>query len=265
MPKDEHSLMIQASQNVLLVFDNVSGMKWDMSDALCALSTGSGFSTRRFYTDDDARIFQFCRPFVLNGIGGYANRPDLLERAINLKLQPIPQGQRRSEHDIWTEFRQNHGKWLGCLLDIIVVALRRYDEVKAPTTIRMADAARWLVAAEPATSFSEGTFIKVLKGSQDELVVDRILDLPLTQALLELVRHTPFEGTMGELHKKITRDHDFRRPLPKTSAHLSTELKRVRPGLELIGLHVTIIKKKDRKGRMVRVTADEYEPVRQDV
>jgi hypothetical protein len=44
------------SHYALLVFDNVSGMKWDMSDALCALSTGSGFSTRKYYTDDEARV-----------------------------------------------------------------------------------------------------------------------------------------------------------------------------------------------------------------
>ena len=54
--------MIQASENALLVFDNASSMKWDMSDALCSLATGSGFSTRKLWTNDDSQTFKRCRP-----------------------------------------------------------------------------------------------------------------------------------------------------------------------------------------------------------
>jgi hypothetical protein len=259
LPRDEHNLMIQASQNALLVFDNVSGVKWDISDALCSLSTGSGFSTRKFYTDDDARIFQLCRPYVLNGIGEYASRPDLLERSISLKLPPIPPGNRRTEQNIWDHFQQNHARWLGRLLDIVVIALRQYEKVEAPTSIRMADAARWLTAAEPATGLPKGTFILTLQGAQHSLMADRIANQPLTQALLNVVKFNQFEGTIGELHDRLTNDTKHGRALPeKTAAHLSSALARARPALETIGIHISF-GKRTRKGRMITITADEYE------
>ena len=84
LPKTEQDLMIQASENALLVYDNASGLKWDMSDALCTLSTGGGFSTRKLYTDTETIVLNYCRPFVINGIGDFASRPDLLERAIQI-------------------------------------------------------------------------------------------------------------------------------------------------------------------------------------
>jgi hypothetical protein len=265
LPRDEQNLMIQASQNALLVFDNVSGMKFDISDALCSLSTGSGFSTRKFYTDDDSRIFQLCRPYILNGVAEYASRPDLLERSISLKLPPISPGNRRTEKDIWGHFQRNHAQWFGCLLDIIVVALREYDKVEAPTSIRMADAARWLTAAEPAAGLPKGTFITALQGSQQSLMAERITNQPVTQALLNVLKYGPFEGTIGELHEKLIHDTKHGRALPeKTAAHLSGALTRSRPALETIGIHINF-GKRTRKGRMITITADEYEKQRDDI
>jgi hypothetical protein len=51
MPESERDLMILAKDNHLLVFDNISGMRGDMSDGLCCLSTGGGFSTRKLYAN----------------------------------------------------------------------------------------------------------------------------------------------------------------------------------------------------------------------
>lgn len=107
LPKEEHTLAIHASQHFLLVYDNASSVRWDISDALCTLSTGGGFSTRRFYTDDETRTFRNVRPVVINGIGEFADRHDLLDRAIPLKLPPMPEGARRLERDIDREFEEN--------------------------------------------------------------------------------------------------------------------------------------------------------------
>src|SRR5438552_51284 len=97
LPSSDRDLMIQAKDNYLLIYDNVSGMKNDISDALCTLATGGGVATRRLYTDDELQIFNHCRPFVINGIGEFANRPDLVERSIVVILSSMPRGQRRTE------------------------------------------------------------------------------------------------------------------------------------------------------------------------
>ena len=44
-PRSEHDLFIEAAHSHLLAYDNVSAMPPWLSDALCRLSTGGGFST----------------------------------------------------------------------------------------------------------------------------------------------------------------------------------------------------------------------------
>ena len=45
-PRDERDLMIRARNGWVLAFDNLSKLPDWLSDALCRLSTGGGFSTR---------------------------------------------------------------------------------------------------------------------------------------------------------------------------------------------------------------------------
>jgi hypothetical protein len=59
--------MIQAKEYHLLVYDNASGMKGDISDALCTLATGGGLATRKLYSDDELQVFTASRPFIING------------------------------------------------------------------------------------------------------------------------------------------------------------------------------------------------------
>lgn len=82
MPDTVRDLMVQAKEFRLLNFDNASHITNEMSDALCTLSTGGGIGVRALYTDGDLNVLSYSRPIVMNGISGYASRPDLLERAI---------------------------------------------------------------------------------------------------------------------------------------------------------------------------------------
>ena len=51
LPDNAQDLMIIASHRHVVVFDNLSGVKNDMSDALAALATKAGFEKRQLYTD----------------------------------------------------------------------------------------------------------------------------------------------------------------------------------------------------------------------
>ena len=44
--------MIITNHSLVVIFDNLSGIKGEMSDALAALSTKAGFRTRQLYTDE---------------------------------------------------------------------------------------------------------------------------------------------------------------------------------------------------------------------
>lgn len=95
LPRDDRDLFIAANNGHLLVFDNVSGLPYWLSDTFCRLSTGGGFATRQLYTDSEEVLFDAVRPIVLNGIEDMISRPDLADRAIFLSLEPIREARRR--------------------------------------------------------------------------------------------------------------------------------------------------------------------------
>ncbi len=257
MPDNERDLMIQAKDAFILLFDNISGMKGNLSDALCCLATGGGFSTRKLYTDDEQQIFSEYRPFICNGISGIATRPDLLERSVSVKLRPMPQDQRKSEREIRSRFREMQPHLLDKLFRITACALKNFESVETPNNVRMADAAQWLVAAESETGLPSGTLLSALEESQNEIVAERMAADPLAVALQKLVETAPFDGLMGDLFMQLenitkTRDRSF----PPTAAHLSRALDRLRPALVKTGISVEF-GPKIRSGKTIRVWLSE--------
>jgi hypothetical protein len=103
-PGELRDLAVAARNGWLLAFDNVSTIPVWMSDALCGLATGGGFSTRELYSDSDEMIFDAMRPVILNGIGDIVTRPNLLDRSIVLQLPVIPEKKRKQEEELDREY-----------------------------------------------------------------------------------------------------------------------------------------------------------------
>ena len=101
-----------------------------MSDALCRLATGGAFATRKLYTDDEEATLKAENPMILNGIGAFAVRPDLIDRSVFVKLSRIGPGKRRLKREIMSAFEALHPEILGALLDAVVTGLQRRDAVK---------------------------------------------------------------------------------------------------------------------------------------
>lgn len=257
MPRSERDLMIQAGEHAILIFDNASNLKWDMSDALCSLATGASFATRKLYSDADLATFTYSRPVGINGIGDVAHRPDLLERSIRLHLPAMKSGQRRTESELWAKFERILPGVLGALYDVIAIALRNLPSFEPPTTVRMADPMHWIVAAEPALGVEPGTMLRLFEDNQRTLLVDQALNDPVILRLLKTLKRNDmhFEGTMGELHEELVGVE-----LPKdryslgTPAHLSTALERLQPAMRKIGI-IYEPGPRTRRGRLVEVRA----------
>ena len=99
-PKDERDLIISANNNLILAFDNLSGLPPAMADAVCRLSTGAGYAIRALYSDDEENIFAGRRSIIINGIEDLAGRADLLDRCITIQLPAIPDDERKNEADL---------------------------------------------------------------------------------------------------------------------------------------------------------------------
>jgi Holliday junction resolvasome RuvABC ATP-dependent DNA helicase subunit len=67
-PRDINELIQQLSHNHVAYLDNISNIKEWYSDQLCRAVTGSGFSKRQLWTDDDDIIYSFKRCIGFNSI-----------------------------------------------------------------------------------------------------------------------------------------------------------------------------------------------------
>jgi hypothetical protein len=261
LPDAERDIMIQAKDHHLIVYDNASGMRGNISDALCSLATGGGLGVRKLYTDDELHVLTASRPFIVNGISDIASRPDLLERAIMITLRPMPEGARKGSAKIAAEFEGMLPELLGEVCDGIATALSRETSVTPPTTVRMADCALWLVAAEPGLGFEEGTLLKAVTQSQSELMAERIANNTVTLSLREFLRTKggSFEGLVGPLFESLIGRVSHRdRFFPATPQHLSRELVRLKPALKLVGIFVEL-GPKTREGRLIRLWVEGHE------
>ena len=253
LPRDPRDLMIAATNGQLLAFDNVSKVPVWLSDTLCSLSTGGGYSARQLFSDDGEMIFDVMRPVILNGITDIATRPDLLDRSIILSLPSIPVTDRMEEEDLCRRFEEARPGILGGLLDAVVVGLQNRNSVEMPFKPRMADFAKWASAAEPAHS-QEKIFLKAYTGNRanvnDVAIEASVVGLPI---LAYMENKDRWDGTVGELLEALG-DHvdEATRKMKSwpTSRGFSSELKRLAPNLRQRGINV-IDGKKSNKGRQI--------------
>jgi len=244
-PRELRDLAIAASNGWVLAFDNMSHIPEWLSDALCRLSTGSGFSTRELYSDSDEKIFESKRPVILNGISDMVTRSDLLDRSIIIQLPIIDEGKRKQEADLNKEFERLRPGILGALLDVAVHAVAKHPTTKLTSLPRMADFATWAVAAEPAHHRGEAIFLKAYTGNRaawDSVAIDASVVGPPILQLME--RAACWEGVFGDLldalNAIVSQQFQKSREWPKSARAISGELRRIAPNLRAIGIQVTI-------------------------
>lgn len=150
--KNEAELARLANMHILLFFDNLSRLSWDMSDDICRLVTGDGFSKRKLYTDNDEIVYSFKRALMMNGIASFVSRADLLDRSVILNVNRIPEEDRKSEKELWAEFDELKPQLLGALFTIVSHGLKKLPSVKVDKLPRMADFAKWGYAVNNSVS-----------------------------------------------------------------------------------------------------------------
>lgn len=263
-PKEPRDLMIAALNSHVIAYDNLSVVPDWLSDALCVLSTGGGFSTRELFSDLDETLFSAERPILLNGINDVVTRPDLLDRALVVSLEPIPDENRRSELDLDATFARLHPAILAALLDAVAVALRYESTTALDRLPRMADFATWIVAASPALGWTPDEFLKAYRENQKE-ALDSALD---GDVIVDVIKALPFGngfwcGELKDLFALIP-DHEHK---PKSPRGLRSALRRRAPALRSLGFTMTFAREHVRTLTITRTDAtpslpmsEAYEP-----
>jgi hypothetical protein len=232
--------MSAANNSWCLAYDNLSHVPSWLSDNFCRLSTGGGFATRELYTDQDEVIFDSQRPLLLTSIDEIATRSDLLDRCLIIWLPTIPEDQRRSEAELFEEFRKVRPQFLGALLDALAVGLQRLPSIKLPSLPRMADFAVWATAAETAFGWPSGTFISAYQGNRESANEVALEASVIARPLLDLLEaEGEWTGSSSELLKVLEQrqDDQAHKPSgwPKNPRSLSGHLKRLAPNLREAG------------------------------
>jgi len=242
-PRDERDLAITASNNWMIVFDNLSGVSIKMSDALCRLATGGGFSTRQLYTDEEEMLFSSTRPTILNGIDSVVSRNDLADRSIFVNLPAISETERITEKGLMAEFEKDRPYILAGLFDATSTALRNFENVELEAVPRMADFATWVAAAEPALPWAEGEFLKAYVGNIAAAVETALASDPVGAEIQTLMAdRKQWHGTLSKLletlEESVGEKQTRLRIWPKTPHHLSRKLTRLASFLRRTGLEV---------------------------
>lgn len=241
-PKSKHDLIVAADNSWIMAFDNLSFLTQEMSDALCCLATGSGFTARKLFTDRDEAVFSFCRPIITTAIEDVATRGDLLDRSLLIHCPVIEPGQRRSYHALKKSFEDDLPLILGGALDIVAAAQQRFRHVKEHGLPRMADWARFGIAVEQALGEEEGSFLRAYESNISVGQHTALENSPVLAALLEAIKPgCSFDGKASDLLELLAPaalvNKDVRR-FPKIPSQLSNQLRRLAPVLPAIGLSV---------------------------
>ena len=241
-PRDQHDLMIAASNGRLVCYDNLSTIPYWLSDALCRLSTGGGMSCRKLYSDNEETLFFACLPILINGIDSLTERSDLISRVVRITLPTLDRSKCKQPSILWEEFERARPRILGALLDAVSCALKNFDSVELPELPRMADFAVWTVAAAPALGFEGEDFLRAYnqnRADDVEIALDGSIVAPVLRAWI--AERGSWSGTASDLLELLTQKADNtanRKGWPSKANSLSGQLKRLAPNFRAVGIEI---------------------------
>ena len=254
LPAKAKDLAIGLQNRHLVAFDNLRCISPALSDALCTAATGGAVTDRKLYTDDDQHVIPLHGAILLNGIYAFIEQPDLAQRCLPLRLEPLPEGNRKSEDELRRELEADMPTILRGLFDLIAKILVHLPDAKVTNPQRMIEFVRWLAAMELAIGAPVGTlqneYAKVLNDGQ----LDALLDNSLGSAVIEFavtLDQGAWSGTPAELLAKLNqlKAYGLQRPprdWPDNEIALSKRLAPLQTALMTQGVQVQFKRGKHR-------------------
>lgn len=258
--------MQKLSHNYVAYFDNVSHIRDWISDELCKAVTGSGFSKRQLYTDDDDIIYNFKRCLGFNGINLAATRADLLDRGLVIELAPIAKDKRCKINEIWAKFYEMRPQVLGYLLDTLVKALKslRDQPIDLKEHPRMADWAEISEAISRAIGNRPEAFLDAYYKNIGIQTQEAIAANPIAVCISGFMAdRSVWEGTYGSLLQELEKVADEQNIntskmeiWPRSPSILSRRITEATTNLREVGIKVERLNDKRTNTRYVVICRD---------
>jgi hypothetical protein len=259
-PRENRDLFIAANNSHIIAFDNLSQIPEWLSDALCRLSTGGGFSTRQLYTDEEEQVFDAMRPVALNAIENVVIRGDLADRSIFFTLEAIADDERLTEKEFWAAFEEDRPRIFGALLGAVAHGLRALPDTELDGYPRMADFALWGTACEGAL-WEPGTFEHAYRLNRAKANADIIEADLIASAIVKFIADQDDEYWQGEsapllaqLSRCVSEAEREGKYWPKAANALSGRLTRAAPALRKIGIDMVAKRHPKTKRRIWTIT-----------
>lgn len=245
VPRNENELAQRLNHHWICCFDNLTTLPDWLSDTLSRAVTGSGFSKRELFTDDNVVIYKIKRVIGLNGINIVAIKPDLLDRCILLELERIDELARQEEKWLWNWFERDKPAILGGFFDVLSQAIRYYPEVKLDKLPRLADFARWGEAISRALGYTPNQFLLAyfdnISSQNNEVLVSN----PIASCILRLMEDIDeWKGTPAELLQALNMEatqlniSNKMKSWPKAPHILTRRVNEVKTNLVAVGFDI---------------------------
>jgi hypothetical protein len=275
-PRDSNEFIQQLSHNFITYYDNVSTIHDWISDLLCRAVTGSSFSKRALYTNDDDIYYNFKRIIGINGIDLAATKADLLDRSIIIQTERIDKKDRKKIKKIWEKFNQIKPYVLAYIFDILSKVLRyksEHGEIDFPNGLnRMADWEEYAEIISRCMGNPEGEFQRVYQENIGIQIDEAIQASPLSQAVIEFMSeeiitideeteeqitksrevwtgsptdlHTELQNiAIGKLNLIVSKIKAW----PKSASYLTRRINGIKTNLREKGIEITV--GRDEKGK----------------
>lgn len=270
-PREDRDLITAARAGWVIAFDNISTVPQWMADGLCRIATGGAYSARAMRTDyDEVILSNLTRPIMLNGINDIDQYADLTSRMIRVTLDPIPEEKRKTEEEINAAFKIARPRITGALYTAVSVALRNMPVVKPDRLPRLADFAKWVMAAEEGLGWEPGTFMQTFDENQETSVLDALSGDTVARGVVGLVNFTEekpdpkvpcWTGTTSDLLKElgefVSDDVRSGKYWCHSVVSLARKLRKLAPGLRAAGINLELGKRDSQNRSLVLIYQNE--------
>ena len=269
-PRDSNEFIQQLSHNYIVYYDNVSVIPDWVSDLLCRAVTGSSFSKRALWTNDEDFYYNFKRNLGINGIDLAATKADLLDRSILMETERIDKAERIKLEKIWDKFNEIKPHVLGYIFDILAKVLQykeQHGEIDFPGGLnRMADWEEYAEIISRCMGNADGEFQRVYQENIGVQVDEAIASSPLSMAVIELMTDrtstSPWTGTPTELFEILNEIAETTLKIntskikvwPKSTSYLSRRLNSIRTNLREKGIEIKTGDKDSQDKRLITIS-----------
>lgn len=205
-PRDINELVQKMMHSYVCYFDNISFIPPWISDQLCRAVTGSGFTKRELYSDDNDVIYNFRRCLGFNGINLAATKADLLDRGIITALERIPESKRLKDTVVKARFAAIKPKLLGYIFDIVakVLQVKKNGGIDIKVYPRMADFVEIGEIISRCMGYQENEFLDAYHKNINVLTDEAIEAHPVAIVIIRFMKgRSDWAGSVTQLYYEL--------------------------------------------------------------